>query len=142
MISLSLIRPNFLSLFTGRKVFECKMLIINLLWYFVIFSFLGWIINGLKGLLEEKRFSNKGFLTSPFCPSYGVGAVICFLLLRSFYNNLFILFLGSTLVLSALVVIIGYLTQKLLGFKPWDFSDMKLSIGDYITLPSSHFVPA
>lgn len=135
MISLSLIRPNFLSLFTGRKVFECKMLIINLLWYFVIFSFLGWIINGLKGLLEEKRFSNKGFLTSPFCPSYGVGAVICFLLLRSFYNNLFILFLGSTVVLSALVVIIGYLTQKLLGFKPWDFSDMKLSIGDYITLP-------
>lgn len=113
------------------------MLIINLLWYFVIFSFCGWIINGIRTLFEEKRFYNKGFLTSPFCPSYGVGAVICYLALNHFQENKFILFVGSCVLLSLVVILIGFLTEKALGFKPWDFSDMKLNIGSYITLPYS-----
>lgn len=113
------------------------MLLINLLWCFVIFSFLGWVINVLKSFFEEKRFLNKGFLTLPFCPAYGLSAVICFVLLKNFHNNFFILFIGSAVILSGIVVLIGFLTEKLLGFKPWNFSDMKLSIGDYITLPFS-----
>ncbi|MDD6989905.1 putative ABC transporter permease [Ruminococcus sp.] len=113
------------------------MLILNLLWYFVIFSFCGWVINGIRTLFEEKRFYNKGFLASPFCPSYGVGAVICYLALNHFQDNKFILFFGSCVILSLVVVLIGFLTEKALGFKPWDFSDMKFNIGSYITLPYS-----
>ena len=111
------------------------MLIINLLWYFVIFSFCGWLINGIRTLFEEKRFYNKGFLASPFCPSYGVGAVICYVALNHFQYNKFILFFGSCVILSLVVILIGFFTEKVLGFKPWDFSKMKLNIGSYITLP-------
>lgn len=111
------------------------MLIINLLWYFVIFSFCGWLINGIRTLFEEKRFYNKGFLASPFCPSYGVGAVICYLALNHFQYNKFILFFGSCVILSLVVILIGFFTEKVLGFKPWDFSKMKLNIGSYVTLP-------
>ena len=113
------------------------MLIINLLWYFVIFSFCGWLINGIRTLFEEKRFYNKGFLASPFCPSYGVGAVICYLALNHFQSNRFFLFFGSCIILSLVVILIGFFTEKLLGFKPWDFSKMKLNIGSYVTLPYS-----
>lgn len=111
------------------------MLIINLLWYFVIFSFCGWLINGIRTLFEEKRFYNKGFLASPFCPSYGVGAVICYLALNHFQSNRFFLFFGSCVILSLVVILIGFFTEKVLGFKPWNFSKMKLNIGSYITLP-------
>lgn len=111
------------------------MLIINLLWYFVIFSFCGWLINGIRTLFEEKRFYNKGFLASPFCPSYGVGAVICYLALNHFQSNRFFLFFGSCIILSLVVILIGFFTEKVLGFKPWDLSKMKLNIGSYITLP-------
>lgn len=111
------------------------MLIINLLWYFVIFSFCGWLINGIRTLFEEKRFYNKGFLASPFCPSYGVGAVICYLALNHFQSNRFFLFFGSCIILSLDVILIGFFTEKVLGFKPWDFSKMKLNIGSYVTLP-------
>ena len=111
------------------------MLIINLLWYFVIFSFCGWLINGIRTLFEEKRFYNKGFLASPFCPSYGVGAVICYLALNHFQSNRFFLFFGSCIILSLVVILIGFFTEKVLGFKPWDFSKMKLNIGSYVTLP-------
>ena len=111
------------------------MLIINLLWYFVIFSFCGWLLNGIRTLFEEKRFYNKGFLASPFCPSYGVGAVICYLALNHFQSNSFFLFFGSCVILSLVVILIGFFTEKVLGFKPWDFSKMKFNIGSYITLP-------
>lgn len=111
------------------------MLIINLLWYFVIFSFFGWLLNGIRTLFEEKRFYNKGFLASPFCPSYGVGAVICYLALNHFQSNRFFLFFGSCVILSLVVILIGFFTEKVLGFKPWDFSKMKFNIGSYITLP-------
>lgn len=115
-------------------------MILNLLWYFVIFSFLGWVFNGVRTLISEKRFYNKGLLTSPFCPTYGIGAVISYTLLNNFVTNRFILFFGSCVVLSFLVVIIGFLTEKLLGFKPWDYSETKLSIGSYITLPYALFL--
>ncbi len=42
--------------------------------------------------------------------------------------------------LSFLVVFIGFITEKILKFKPWDFSEMKMNIGNYITLPISVFL--
>lgn len=111
------------------------MFVIRLLWYFVIFSFLGWLFNGIRNLISEKRFYNTGILASPFCPTYGICAVICWLALKDFSTNKLILFLASTLILSLLSVIIGAVTKKLLGCKPWDYSDMSLNIGSYITLP-------
>lgn len=89
----------------------------------------------MRTLISDKKFSNKGFLTSPFCPMYGISAVICYVLLRHFVSNLLILFIGSFLVLSAIVVIFGFVLEKLLGFKPWDFSESFMNIGSYITLP-------
>ncbi len=111
------------------------MFIIGLLWYFVIFSFLGWLFNGIRNLISEHKFYNSGFLTSPFCPTYGFCAVICYLALRNFSGDKFILFLASTVILSALSVVIGVITEKLIGCKPWDYSDMRFSIGSYITIP-------
>ncbi len=116
------------------------MLIIDLLWYFVVFSFFGWLTNGIRSMFYEKKFYNRGLLTSPFCPSYGFCAVVSYLILNPFISNKFILFFGSTVVLSFLVVLIGFITEKILKFKPWDFSEMKMNIGTYTTLPLSLFL--
>ena len=114
--------------------------LLDLLWYFVIFSFFGWVANSFRSLLLEKKFSNNGFLTSPFCPMYGFSAVICYTALKPFENSKLILFIGSTLILSALMVVVGVLVEKTLKFKPWDFSSSKFSIGNYITLPYALFL--
>lgn len=110
-------------------------MILSLIWYFVVFSFLGWIANGLRTVFAERKFSNKGFLTSPFCPSYGFCSVACYLILKPFESNKIILFIGSAALLSILVVLIGFITTKILGFKPWDYSGYKLNLGPFITLP-------
>ena len=114
--------------------------LLDLLWYFVIFSFFGWVASSFRSLLLEKKFSNNGFLTSPFCPMYGFSAVICYTALKSFENSKLILFIGSTLILSALMVVVGVLVEKTLKFKPWDFSSSKFSIGNYITFPYALFL--
>lgn len=114
--------------------------LLDLLWYFVIFSFFGWVASSFRSLLLEKKFSNNGFLTSPFCPMYGFSAVICYTALKPFENSKLILFIGSTLILSALMVVVGVLVEKTLKFKAWDFSSSKFSIGDYITFPYALFL--
>ena len=114
--------------------------LLDLLWYFVIFSFFGWVASSFRSLLLEKKFRNNGFLTSPFCPMYGFSAVICYAALKPFENSKLILFIGSTLILSALMVVVGVLVEKFLKFKPWDFSSSKFSIGNYITLPYALFL--
>uniref|UniRef100_UPI00402A5628 putative ABC transporter permease n=1 Tax=Ruminococcus bromii TaxID=40518 RepID=UPI00402A5628 len=87
-----------------------------------------------------QKFSNNGFLTSPFCPMYGFSAVICYTALKPFENSKLILFIGSTLILSALMVVVGVLVEKTLKFKPWNFSSSKFSIGNYITFPYALFL--
>lgn len=114
--------------------------LLDLLWYFVIFSFFGRVASSFRSLLLEKKFSNNGFLTSPFCPMYGFSAVICYTALKPFENSKLILFIGSTLILSALMVVVGVLVEKTLKFKPWDFSSSKFSIGNYITFPYALFL--
>ncbi len=114
--------------------------LLDLLWYFVIFSFFGWVASSFRSLLLEKKFSNNVFLTSPFCPMYGFSAVICYTALKPFENSKLILFIGSTLILSALMVVVGVLVEKTLKFKPWDFSSSKFSIGNYITFPYALFL--
>lgn len=114
--------------------------LLDLLWYFVIFSFFGWVASSFRSLLLEKKFSNNGFLTSPFCPMYGFSTVICYTALKPFENSKLILFIGSTLILSALMVVVGVLVEKTLKFKPWDFSSSKFSIGNYITFPYALFL--
>lgn len=108
---------------------------IELLWFFLIISFLGWLFSGLYHFFSEKKFYNKGFLTLPFCLSYGAGAVICWILLKPLTNNFFILFTGSALLLSFFTLLAGFLGEKILGCKPWDYSSMRFNIGSYLTVP-------
>ena len=71
---------------------------------------------------------------------YGFSAVICYTALKPFENSKLILFIGSTLILSALMVVVGVLVEKTLKFKPWDFSSSKFSMGNYITFPYALFL--
>lgn len=111
------------------------MYVINLLWYFLIISFLGWLFSCLHNFFSEKKFYNKGFLTLPFCTTYGAGALICYLVFEPLTNNPLIIFIGSALFLSFFMILSGIIGEKILGCKPWDYSSMRLNIGSYLTLP-------
>ena len=56
-----------------------KQQIFLILAYFIIYSVLGWIIESIYRSICERKVINTGFLKGPFCPIYGIGAVIMIL---------------------------------------------------------------
>ena len=45
---------------------------LELLTYFIIYSFLGWVIEVSIVAIKDRRFRNRGFVNLPFCTMYGV----------------------------------------------------------------------
>ena len=51
-------------------------MIYRLLWYFFIYSFLGWCGEVCFAAARLRKFVNRGFLNGPICPIYGVGMTV------------------------------------------------------------------
>ncbi len=111
--------------------------IFNLWTYFIIYSIAGWLLESIYRSFCEKRIINTGFLNGPLCPIYGIGAIIMFLFLRQFSNNIIILFLISFVGMSLWEYIVGYLLEKIFKTKYWDYSDHKINIKGRVCLSNS-----
>ena len=48
-------------------------MIVSFLWYFMIYSFLGWVTEVVFHAVVKGRIINRGFLNGPLCPVYGAG---------------------------------------------------------------------
>lgn len=112
---------------------------IDILIYFITYSFLGWIMESIFRSICEKKLINTGFLKGPFCPIYGIGAIIMLLFLKSFSNNLLLLFFISVIVLTLWEYLVGILLEKLFHTKYWDYSDNKFNFQGRICLMNSIF---
>ena len=105
--------------------------------YFVIYSFLGWILESIVRTICEKKLINTGFLIGPFCPIYGFGAIIMILFLERFKSNIFLLFLIAVIILTLWEYIVGVLLEKLFSTKYWNYSNHKFNYKGRICLTNS-----
>lgn len=112
---------------------------IDILIYFITYSFLGWIMESIFRSVCEKRPINTGFLRGPFCPIYGIGAIIMILFLKNFSNNLILLFFISMVVFTIWEYLVGILLEKLFHTKYWDYSKHKFNFQGRICLMNSIF---
>lgn len=111
--------------------------IFELVIYFTIYSFLGWIMESIVRSIAEKRIVNTGFLNGPFCPIYGCGAIIMLVILKNFESHWFILFLASFILLTLWEYVVGVLLEKMFKTKYWDYSDQKFNFQGRICLLNS-----
>ena len=109
----------------------------HILTYFVIYSFLGWVLESIVRTICEKKIINTGFLIGPFCPIYGFGAIIMLLFLDIFKNNIFLLFFISVIALTLWEYIVGVLLEKFFSTKYWDYSNHKFNYKGRICLTNS-----
>lgn len=109
----------------------------EILTYFIIYSFLGWVMESVVRTISEKRLINTGFLHGPFCPIYGIGAIIMFLFLDGFENKPITLFFIAIIVLTFWEYIVGVMLEKMFQTKYWDYSDHKLNFQGRICLTNS-----
>ena len=108
-----------------------------LLAYFVIYSFLGWVLESVYKSYLQKKFVNSGFIFGPFCPIYGFGAIILYLFLDGFKSNFVIVFLVGVVVFSLWEYLVGYLLEKVFNTKYWDYSNEKFNYKGRICLRMS-----
>ena len=113
----------------------------RLLAYFIIYSFIGFVIETLFALFMYNVLeSRQSFLYGPFCGIYGVGAVIMIMFLNKYFNkNNHILFLGGFIVGSVVEYLISLIGEMMLNVRWWDYSNRFLNINGRICLLYSIF---
>lgn len=104
----------------------------NILFYFIIYAFLGWCSEVAYAALCDGRFVNRGFLNGPVCPIYGFGVVTVITLLSPLEDNLIMLFIGSVFLTGVIEYVTGFLLEKLFHEKWWDYSDVPFNLNGYI----------
>ena len=108
----------------------------KLIFYFIVYSFLGWCLESVYKTIILKRPTNSGFLYGPFCPMYGIGAVLM-LELGKLSNNVIIIFLLSFILFSLWEYIVAVILEKLFKTKYWDYSKSKFNIQGRVCLKNS-----
>ena len=101
---------------------------------FLIYSLIGWLIEVVNVSFIEKRFVNTGFLMGPYCPIYGVGGILCYLLLRKYLDDPIALFMMSILIFSLLEYMTSFIMEKLFKARWWDYSNKRFNINGRICL--------
>lgn len=111
--------------------------IIKIIFYFFLYSFLGWAMESAYLSFGQRRLINTGFLYGPFCPIYGFGAVVLYVLLIRLKGNPILIFIVGFLVLSVWEYFVGFLLEKLFKTKYWDYSENKFNINGRVCLLNS-----
>ena len=109
----------------------------KLLTYFMIYSFLGWIMESIYRSMCEKKLINTGFLHGPACPIYGIGALIMLLVLDGFKDKPVALFFIAIILLTFWEYMVGLGLEKVFKTKYWDYSDKKFNLQGRVCLQNS-----
>lgn len=108
----------------------------NLIFYFIIYSFLGWCLESVYKTIIFKKPTNSGFLYGPFCPMYGLGAILM-ISISSLSNNVLVIFILSFIVFTVWEYIVAVILEKAFKTKYWDYSNLKFNIQGRICLKNS-----
>ncbi len=101
---------------------------------FFLYSFAGWAFESfICPIAAQNNFKNSGFFIGPYCPIYGIGAVMCYLLFHGI-GALPALFLISAVVCGILEYCTGFGLEKIFHAKLWDYSKMPFQIHGRVCL--------
>lgn len=109
----------------------------QILFYFFIYSFLGWCCEVCFRSVNSGKFVNSGFLNGPYCPVYGFGMVAVILLLTPVQDNLILLFVVSVAVTTVIEGLTGFALHKIFKTRWWDYTDMPFNYKGYVCLAFS-----
>ena len=80
---------------------------------------------------------NRGAVSGPFCPIYGLGAAVVAVFFPELKGNPLFLFLGGMVVNTFVEYVTGRIMEMSLHKKWWDYSDQKFNLGGYVCLKTS-----
>ena len=107
-----------------------------ILW-FLTYSILGWVVESIYMSICNKKLTNRGFATGPFCPIYGVGALTVFFALRPYSNNGLVLFILGSLLATTIEFLTAVIMKRVFGEIWWDYNEKPFNYKGVLCLESS-----
>lgn len=101
---------------------------------FMLYSFIGWIVECINEIIMRKNIVNRGFLIGPYCPIYGFGSLFMIFFLTKYQADAFGLFVKSMVICAILEYFTSYIMEKLFRMRWWDYSKRKFNINGRICL--------
>ena len=130
---------------TNTKVFGIE--IYEVLIWFLIYGFIGWIFESTVRSAAEKKFVNRGFLFGPFIPIYAFGITGFVFLLNPLYTlkpievtfaglpqgyqtvtieyKYYLIMIGGMIISSVLEYVVSFSMEKLFNQRWWDYTPYK-----------------
>jgi uncharacterized membrane protein len=105
--------------------------------YLACYSFIGWIVEVLWVFAKSQHLENRGFLTGPFLPIYGIGAIVLILFVEPYVSNPFLVFLASVVATSTLEYLSSLILDKIFHISLWDYHDRRFNLNGRICLENS-----
>ncbi|MGN0974941.1 MAG: putative ABC transporter permease [Gemmiger sp.] len=107
------------------------------IFFFFLYSMLGWISEVIFAALDTGKLVNRGFLNGPLCPIYGSGMVAILFLIGRWADNVLVVFFGGMLITTLVELIGGIILYRAFHTRWWDYSDQPFNLGGYICLKFS-----
>ena len=104
---------------------------------FIIYSMVGWLVESIYMSFCNKKLTNRGFGRGPFCPIYGFGGVLGYLILHTLSKNLIGLYLAGAILATAFEYLVGRVMLKIFGEVWWDYNEKPCNYQGIICLEST-----
>lgn len=106
-------------------------------WLFFLLSIIGWLWEGFLYLFKDDVYVNRGFLTGPWLPIYGIGGIMLELLFHRWRDRPLLTFVSSMLICTLLEYAAGWYLELTWGVKWWDYSGMPWNLHGRVCVLSS-----
>lgn len=108
-----------------------------ILFIFILYSFLGWVLEEVYCFVITGDFKEDGFLSGPFKPMYGVAiSIIVYFSEFTSVSNI-VLWILLLVVPTLIEFISGYLLKRIFNKEYWDYSKVKFNVRGIVCLKFS-----
>ena len=109
-----------------REIFDTDLY--HLVGAFIVYSMLGWLVESIYMSFCNRKITNRGFGKGPFCPIYGVGALVGYIMLSPLKGNYLGIYIAGAISDTIFEFLVGKLMIKIYcslwfdyNYKPFNY---------------------
>ena len=102
--------------------------------YFLIFSFVGWLLETCFSFYSLGHFTKRGFLFGPLCPIYGWGALMLIIFFSTYKKHNLKLFMYAAILFTVFEYVVSYGMEALFSLKWWDYTSEFMNLNGRVSI--------
>ncbi|MBR4514015.1 MAG: putative ABC transporter permease [Lachnospiraceae bacterium] len=111
--------------------------VVTYLAYYYFYCMFGWAYETIEVSIRKKEFVNRGFMSGPWLPIYGFGAMIYLVVCVPLKDYPVLVFLSGMVTSTVMEYIAGALLLYIFKVRYWDYRKFKIQLHGHICLTAS-----